>query len=290
MQIKQLLIALVFIWNMGTSLAQNQTISPSEIANVNIDNLSDEQIASYWKRAQEEGYNIGDIELVGAAQGMSSVQIAKLKTRINNLPLKDSEKKDNSTEKERTFASDDSNPFGLTGKENKNTKKESDVFGYDFFNNPNISFEPSLNLATPRNYQLGPGDELTIDVYGAAENSYTQEITTEGYIRVPNIGPITVSGLTLDQARTKIKGSLRKIYNGIGASESSPYKVFTDVSISNIRRVQVNIIGEVEVPGSYSLSALSTVLNALYASGGPSENGTFRDILLVRDGTGNSKF
>ena len=141
-----------------------------------------------------------------------------------------------------------------------------------------------MNLATPSNYELGPGDEVAISLWGAAENNYNTKVDRQGAIRISNIGPIYVSGLTLEDATGKIKGKLSRIYSGINASDSSPYKVFLSISLVNVRTVQVNIIGEVKVPGTYSLSALSTVLNALYASGGPTKQGTFREIKLVRNG------
>ena len=159
------------------------------------------------------------------------------------------------------------------------------LYGYDFFNNPNISFTPNLNLATPTTYQIGPGDELLIDVWGAAENNYRKQVDRKGAIRIENIGPVYVSGLSIEKAKSKIISYLKKIYSGIGASSSSHNKVFAEVSLVGVRTVQVNIIGEVKVPGTYSLSALSSVLNALYAAGGPTEKGTFRAIKVVRGGS-----
>ena len=145
-------------------------------------------------------------------------------------------------------------------------------------------------MATPTTYQLGPGDELLIDIWGAAQNNYRKEVDRQGAIRIENVGPIYVSGLSVEKAKAKIISYLKKIYSGIDASSSSYNKVFAEVSLVGVRTVHINIIGEVKVPGTYALSALSTVLNALYASGGPTENGTFRTVKIVRGGQAHQEF
>ena len=162
--------------------------------------------------------------------------------------------------------------------------KKSRVFGYDFFQNPKISFAPTINVPTPESYIINTGDELLVEVWGAAESSTTQKVDNQGNIILPMAGKVHVGGLNFVEAKARINTALRKIYAGISAPEGSYAKVYTGVSIANIRTVKVNIIGEVEAPGTYSLSALSTVINALYASGGPTENGSFRNIQVVRGG------
>lgn len=274
------------LWNGPHVIAQN--VSAKQMANVNIDDLSDEQILDYWERAQKEGYNMEQLEVLAKARGISEVQIAKLKRRIRALDMEDTEEE---TEKDLMAEEDtELGAFGLDGTEEDMEEEESDLFGYDFFNNPTISFTPNLNLATPVNYQLGPGDEILIDIWGAAESNYQLEVGREGAIHIENIGPVYVSGLTVAKAKTKITSYLKKIYSGIGASNDSYNKIHADISLAGVRTVQVNIIGEVKVPGTYSLSAMSTVLNALYAAGGPSENGTFRTIKLIREGKPYKEF
>ncbi|MEH6408121.1 MAG: SLBB domain-containing protein, partial [Leeuwenhoekiella sp.] len=289
----QVILFLLFTTYFATSNLHSQTISQNQISSVNVDDLSDEQIRSYWDKAKEEGYTLDQLEPLAAAKGMSQVQIAKLRRRILALPPADKQKSKEITETinpDDKFDQENELFYGLTGKNDSINNEKSLLFGYDFFNNANISFEPNLNLATPSNYQLGPGDEIIINIWGAAENTYQQKVSSEGSIRIESIGPIFVSGLSIEQAKEKINSRLKKIYSGISANTNSPYKVHTDIALSDIRRVQVNIIGEVKVPGTYTLSALSTVLNALYAAGGPTENGTFRNIRLVRNGEQVSNF
>ena len=158
------------------------------------------------------------------------------------------------------------------------------MFGFDFFNNPNITFTPNVNIAVPENYQLGPGDELVIDLWGASELTYKATVNNQGNIKIEGVGQIYVNGFTIENASKKIISRLKRKHAGIAASSDSYNKINTNITVSKIRTVQVNIIGEVKVPGTYSLNSLSTVLNALYVSGGPTKMGTFRDVKLVRKG------
>ncbi|AEE20757.1 SLBB domain-containing protein [Dokdonia sp. 4H-3-7-5] len=271
------------------TIGHSQSFDPSNLKSLDIDALSDEQVSLYWERAQDEGYSLGDLELIGASRGLSKSQITKLKRRIESLPVtsgigSSSQEEVVDSKVVRKAPASDERRFGRGELENTSTSISNPLFGFDFFNNPNISFEPALNLATPENYQLGPGDQITISVFGAAEDVFERTVGANGSINIPNLGPIVLSGLTIKEARTKVNGRFKSIYSGISAQENSPYRVNVDLSLTGIRRVQVNIIGQVKVPGTYSLSALSNVLNALYAAGGPTENGTFRNILIVRDG------
>jgi protein involved in polysaccharide export with SLBB domain len=262
--------------------------SIDQIRNVDIDSYSDSQIASYWNKAQQQGYNLEQLELISKSKGMSSSEFMKLKNRILNL--KTENKTNFSSNDEFSSEASELETFGLDGSESKKDIEKTELFGYDFFKNPSISFTPNLNLATPTNYQLGPGDELLIDIWGASENNYRKKVTKEGAIRIEGIGPIYVSGLSIEKATTKIISYLKKIYNGIGAANNSYNKVYAEVSLVGVRTVQVSMIGEVKVPGSYSLNALSTVLNALYAAGGPTKNGSFRNIKVIRGGKEFSQF
>ncbi len=264
-----------------STIVNAQEINIDRLTNVDIDSYSDKQIETYWNKAQQQGYDLNQLEIISKSKGMSAVQFSKLKSRILNLKINSSVNIDSEKNNSEITSLE---KFGLDGSEFQDNVKEEELFGYDFFNNPSISFTPNLNLATPTTYQLGPGDEILIDIWGASENSYRKEVSREGAIRIEGVGPVYVSGLSIEKAKKKIISYLKKIYNGIEASSDSYNKVYAEVSLVNVRTVQVNIIGEVKAPGSYSLNALSTVLNALYASGGPTKNGTFRNIKIIRDG------
>ena len=148
------------------------------------------------------------------------------------------------------------------------------VFGRDIFNNKLLSFEPNMNIATPQNYVLGPGDAVIIDIYGASQKSETLTVSPDGDITVPGFGPIKVSGLTVASAQSKIRSTLGSRY------ASSSLKI----SVGQTRSMMVNVMGEVKAPGTYTLSAFATVFHALYMAGGINDLGTLRDIKVYRGG------
>ena len=148
------------------------------------------------------------------------------------------------------------------------------VFGRDIFNNKLLSFEPNMNIATPQNYVLGPGDEVIVDVYGASQKSEQLTVSPDGDITVPGFGPIKVSGLTVAAAQSKIRSTLGSRY------ASSSLKI----SVGQTRSMMVNVMGEVKAPGTYTLSAFATVFHALYMAGGINDLGTLRNIKVYRGG------
>ena len=148
------------------------------------------------------------------------------------------------------------------------------VFGRDIFNNKSLTFEPQMNIATPQNYVLGPGDQVIIDVFGASQESSTLTVSPDGDVMVPDFGPIHVSGLSVAAAQKRIRSRLG------GYFESSDIKV----SVGQTRTIMVNVMGEVKAPGTYTLSAFATVFHALYQAGGISDLGTLRNIKVFRQG------
>ncbi|MBB6005294.1 SLBB domain-containing protein [Arcicella rosea] len=157
------------------------------------------------------------------------------------------------------------------------------IFGINMFNNPNITFESSLNIPTPKNYILGAGDELVIDINGYSEEHYTLPITPEGYVKIAKIGNVFVSGISIEEAKKRIIDRLSKIYVGLKPYGGAPANTTATISLGSIKTIRVSILGDVVAPGTYSISSLSRVMNALYLSGGPSESGTFREIRVIRD-------
>ena len=148
------------------------------------------------------------------------------------------------------------------------------VFGRDIFNNKLLSFEPNMNIATPQNYVLGPGDEVIVDIYGASQKSEQFTVSPDGDITVPGFGPIKVSGMSVASAQSKIRSTLGSRY------ASSSLKI----SLGQTRSLMVNVMGEVKAPGTYTLSAFATVFHALYMAGGINDLGTLRDIKVYRNG------
>lgn len=153
---------------------------------------------------------------------------------------------------------------------------ENDVFGRNIFNIEQLTFQPNLSMATPENYRLGPGDEVIIDVWGASQNTIRQEISPDGYVNITNLGPVYLNNLTVKEARQLLRQELGKIYADSGNN--------IQVTLGNIRTIQVNVMGEVLAPGTYALSSLSTVFYALYSAGGVSEIGSLRNVQVARAG------
>ena len=148
------------------------------------------------------------------------------------------------------------------------------IFGHDVFQNDKLSFEPNMNIATPASYVLGPGDEVLIDVYGTSQSSKKYAVSPEGTIIVEKIGPVSVSGLTIDQAQARVSAKMGQHYQGSSIK----------LTVGQTRTVVVNVLGEVINPGTYTLSAFATVFNALYLAGGVTDIGTLRNIKVSRNG------
>ncbi|MBD2756612.1 SLBB domain-containing protein [Spirosoma sp. BT704] len=180
---------------------------------------------------------------------------------------------------------------------NTNVKSEEDrareearqkVFGYSLFNDPAMktTFQPNTNMATPRNYVIGPGDELRIRLYGYSEVDYTQKVSPEGAVYVAQgsgIGPIQVAGLTIEQAKARLASRLSTKFAGLRNSSYGPQNTFLELSLGEIRSIRVTVTGDAVRPGTYTLSSLSTAMNAIYQAGGPNDIGSYRKVQLIRN-------
>jgi len=156
---------------------------------------------------------------------------------------------------------------------------ESNIFGHNVFRgNTFLSFQSNLNIPTPLDYVIGPGDKLFIDIYGQSENYYQVEVSPEGNVILENIGPVNLSGLSLLNAKKRLRSRLKKIYVGIDQKNT-----LVNISVGVPRAIRVNIVGEVNLPGTYNFSAFNTVYNAIYVAGGINENATLRDIKIYRN-------
>ena len=279
MLIKKVLVILILL----PSIVFSQEIN--DLKNIkSLDQMSDTDLIEYWDQAQKRGYSLDQIKILARAQGASESDILKFENRIKKI--KPNEKTDTADLDETQ--NEISSIFGLKIEKDESGQEDEvsvftdlGIFGSSFFNNPNINSSPQLNIATPGSYELGPGDELTISIWGAAENEYNSLISREGYLKIERIGPVYLSGLTISEAKVKLKNRLSKIYSGINSSVN---KVFFDLSLLNTRSIIINISGNVTAPGTYTLSSLTSPLNAIYAAGGPSENGSYREINIIRGG------
>lgn len=153
-------------------------------------------------------------------------------------------------------------------------KDENQVFGRNIFNNQMLTFQPNQNMATPANYRLGAGDNVIIDVWGDTQQTFEGDISPDGTVVIEGVGPITLGGLSVSQANAAVKSKLGKYYSNCSVN----------LAVGNTRTIQVQVMGEVNVPGTYSLSSLSSAFNALYAAGGINDIGTLRNIKVYRSG------
>lgn len=277
------LVLLCFWFITPTSVFAQQNI---DLNTIRVDQLSDDQIEELVKRAQDAGLSSTDFLMMAQMRGMPSGEVEKLRNRIEGLTTGSSKSRSTNVSKRSTREQIDLNDITrglLETQELIDTKKiDTLIFGSTLFfqKNRKLSFEPSLNQATPKNYILGPGDLLYVDIYGESEKYYEATVNPEGSILLDNIGLIAVSGKTIETAEAIIKNRVAPFYTGL--SGSNP-KTFLQVSLGNVKTIKVHILNEVRLPGTFTLSAFSTVFNALYAAGGPSDMGTLRAIQLIRN-------
>tara|TARA_R100000908_G_scaffold65426_1_gene56320 strand:- start:48800 stop:51217 length:2418 start_codon:yes stop_codon:yes gene_type:complete len=264
-----------------------------DFRNLKVDELSDQQVIQLYERMQERGLSISEVESLALARGVDPSEISKLRSRLNEIRSSQIDGDGAQTREDRLriqqggaegMATDAYNKMRvdtldlLLGVEESDSNK---VFGSDVFANQTLSFEPSLNIPTPKNYNLGPGDELLIDIWGASETSYQLTISPEGSINIDNIGPVNVNGLTVEEASERLLNKLSQIYSGLKGPDKNTYM---QVSLGNVRSIKVSLVGEVKWPGTYTLSSFASVFNALYAAGGPTDKGTYRSVKVLRNG------
>lgn len=269
------LIVIVFILLPVLLFSQ---VGLQDIKNIRVDQLSNAQVKEFIEGYTASGYTLDEVEKMALAEGMAPGEWAKLKARISNTEAREDSKEDFSKQETFSRTMHTETATSSTGGAAQRDPNRIPVFGSSLFNTQGLTFEPNLRLPTPEDYQLGVDDELIIDIFGFSENTMKVRISPEGFIRVPNVGQIQLNGLTIQQAKKIIINRLSGIYTTIHSGETS-----VAISLGNIRSIKVVMIGEVYRPGTYTLPSVSTVFNALNASGGPNRNGSFRKIKLIRN-------
>ena len=242
---------------------------------------SDSELVVFIQKAKDQGLSLMDAEKQLVLIGGKADEIKKLRDLWNKkLPEKSETDLDDSNKIESQFGETE----GFV-KDSLSQDVEDEVkrFGSDFFKNKNIVESPQLFVATPSDYRLGPGDELIINLFGASEITYSVQITRNGNVKFDKLAPVYLSGLSIRSASKRLKQRLSKIYTGLNTNNPIE-KVDLELSLQKARSIVVNITGQVEAPGTYTISGFSSVLNALYAAGGPNDVGTYRDINIIRNG------
>lgn len=255
------------------------TVQAQNPASVDVNKLSDQQIQQIVTEVNARGLTIDQAAQMAQMQGATPIQIEQLKRRIQELNFSKGKSIASPAAQSAQTSSSSREAFSEKAvvKASPEVKR---IFGFQLFNSENLTFEPPVNIPTPQNYVLGIDDELSISIWGASQQTYQLQVETNGAVNIPDIGPVYVSGMEFAKAKELIKKRLIAIYQGMGGSSPNTY---AEVSISNLRSIKINVIGEVMAPGTYTLPSTASAFNALYLSGGPNENGSFRNIQVIRD-------
>jgi polysaccharide export outer membrane protein len=249
--------------------------------------VTNSQAVEFYNQAKSAGMSDMDIERAALQRGYTLDDISAMRKRLEQTSKDNTKNDPNRDEIDDSRQQSDEDDLD----DELNNEKESlsvnrarqrrlnRTFGSSFFR-ASTTFEPNLRIATPRNYILGPDDELVVDIYGNAVDNFRMKISPEGTVKMLNLAPVYVNGLTVEQANERIVNRLRQAYSTLNRPGSGTYSTIT---LGNVRSIQVMITGEVVRPGTYTVSSLATAFNALYRSGGPNRNGSYRNIEVVRN-------
>ena len=240
--------------------------------------MTDIQVLDYLKAGLEQGKSQSQLITELAARGVDRAQAERVRELYESQQTGIQQAKSTATSENRSHTVNAEVDLSPRAFEQETGPR---IFGRSIFRNKSLNFAPSENLATPKNYRLGPGDEVIIDIFGANQVTLRQVISPEGSINVDVLGPVYLSGMTIDEANKFLKNKLSSIYGGLNRGSSR-----TDIrlSLGQIRSIQVNILGEVANAGTYVVSAFSTVFHALYLAGGVTGLGSLRNITVTRNG------
>lgn len=261
--------------------------SQQAITDVNVDQLTDEQVQKAIDEMNKRGLTLEEAGQLARARGASQQQIDQMTQRIQQLQAQgrpaaaQPQPGEGQDSLKRVTSGNIMTGDSLSKKAlPEGSAKAKKIFGYQLFNNTRLSFAPAVNIPMPADYVLGIGDVLTVEVWGASQQHYRLEIGNNGSVLIPDLGPVQVAGLEYKEAKERIIRRLAAIYADIAGTDP---QTFADISVNNLRSIKVNVIGEAITPGTYTLPATASAFNALYLSGGPNANGSFREIRVMRD-------
>lgn len=302
MKFKKAFTLLLFFF---TLLITSRGLAQTNYSDVKVDDLTDTQIRQLMQRAEAIGYSDAQLEQMAKAQGMKDAEIQKLRVRVEKIRQGGGSggtkmsSQSQTQDRTRAYVGDLKDSTALQSKKSTSTNSlhqrpaedeqqianqalfeslKPKIFGADLFKNGDITFEPDLRMATPKSYVIGPDDELIIDLTGDNEKDYKLKVSPDGTIKLEYIGLVAVGGLSVEQATAKIRRAMLGTYPALANGRTQ-----VAVNLGNIRGIKVILTGAVVKPGTYTLPSLATVFNALYASGGPDENGSFRNIQVIRN-------
>lgn len=255
------------------------SLSAQDLKNLKINQLSDQQMMQVWQQFSAQGMTESEAMKMMVQKGLGPNEVGMFKKRLVGIQAAQKAKFGTSAAN-KSFIKDTSMFLQDSSWINEvpSIRTNNKYYGYSFFSNPNTVFEPNLNMATPKNYILGPGDELTISLSGLNETEVEAKLSRDGAINIEYVGLISLTGLTMEQAKQRIFSRMSKSYPALSMGKTK-----LNVSLSNVRSIRVTVIGEVERPGAYQVAAVATVFNVVYITGGPTVNGTLRNIQVIRN-------
>lgn len=258
--------------------AQTTILDSKDLSQVKVDMVGDDQILQVKEKAEE--LKMGNDELIRLLKnkGLPDTEAEKLKSRLENLK----------NDTEGNLAPVQTPPGSKEAISSKYVAPTNDmmeeqprdlsIYGAELFLKNSLVFEPNLRIPTPSSYILGPDDEIVVNVFGYSEKKYNLQVSEEGEIYIPNVGPLHVSGLSIEQAGERIKKKLAStIYHAIRSGQTQ-----VQISLGKIRTIRVTVIGQAQKPGTYAVSSYTTLYNLLYLCGGPSDMGSYRSIEVIR--------
>ena len=274
--IQIILFFLFFSLSAGIYAQDVNSVDPKTLPDSEIQKVED-----YMKNA---GLSFQEAAAIARQRGATEQQIRDMRQRLTEsqtTPSASSSANESTTDTfmESPEAASDSSDLSTR---KAPVQKDNPVFGSYLFNNENLTFEPSLNIQTPGDYEIGIGDQIIVNIWGNSQNNYQLTVNTNGQIMIPDVGPVFVAGMTFDAAELKIKQRLTDIYADMAGQNP---QTFAQINIGRLRSVKVDLVGEVTAPGTYTLPATASVFNALYLSGGPNIIGSFRNIKVIRNNT-----
>jgi len=258
--------------------AQNTLFDTKDLSQVKIDELTDNQIISFYNKGVESGISEDQFYKLAEERGLPDIEIAKLRERLEQITSHQNlKKKPEETEEVKNKVPHTYDTTGVK-KHLEKFKNDESIFGSELFTTNSLVFEPNLRIPAPVGYVLGPDDEIVVSVYGYSEKKYNLTIDETGAVYIPSVGPLYISGLSLEEAAFKIKSKLAStIYTAINSGKTK-----VQVTLGKIRSIRVTVIGQAKRPGTYTVSSLTTLYNILYLCGGPTSMGSYRDIEVIR--------
>lgn len=241
--------------------------------------MSDSQVIEYVKTEHAKGTSQDAIGKALLQRGVTQAQLLKIKSQVEQ------EKRASTSTSQRTSSEsvlrESAEEYYPQRMKDSIRSSKRKIFGKDVFSQKDLTFAPTMNIPTPTNYKLGAGDEVVIDIWGASQTTIRKTITPEGSVNIESLGPVFLSGMTIEQANEIVRRKLSNLYAGVDEEGGASY---ISLTLGQIRSIQVNVMGEVVTPGTYTVSSLSSVFHALYLAGGINDIGSLRTVNLYRGG------